>query len=627
MEHRKYTMHTDGGSRGNPGPSAIGFSITDPDGNVVCEGGWPSGRGTNNEAEYKALVWGLENARALGIEHIDVIADSQLMVNQVNGVYKVKNEGLRPLYLQVLDLRRLFATFTIAHVMRADNKRPDELLNQALDEGGPVGTFKVPFEAEASLFSFDVAGAVDDVPSQTVSQDPPEETIRARGDDVPLDYVPAEAFEVFDEVEAVDVVLDDGEDSPGITADLTDAGVATRGTILVGVTGCIAAYKTCEVIRSIQKAAPDVRVKVVMTEHATEFVGAATFRALTGHPVAVSLFDEAGAPIHHISLAKEADVMLIAPTTANVLAKLAHGVADDLLTTTALATTAQLVIAPAMNVEMWRNPKTQESVATLVRDGAIVVYPESGYLSCGDVGEGRLAEPAEIARVALRELDLERSLEGVRLLVTSGPTQEPIDPVRFIGNRSSGLQGTLIAREAVRRGAEVTLVTGPVSLADPAGANVVHVETAEQMLVAAREAFETCDAAVFCAAVADFRPERPATEKIKKQGEAGGSVELSIDLVRNPDIIKTLAADKGGRFVVGFAAETSDVLDYARGKLVSKNADLIVANDVSDPSLGFGTHDNRVWLVDASGERDTGVISKATIAGLVLDEIARARTC
>jgi phosphopantothenoylcysteine decarboxylase/phosphopantothenate--cysteine ligase len=623
-------MHTDGGSRGNPGPSAIGFSITDSNGTAVCEGGWPSGVGTNNEAEYRALIWGLENARALGVERIGVIADSQLMVNQVNGAYKVKNEGLKPLFLRVLDLRRLFESFSIAHVMRADNKRPDELLNQALDEGHPVGTFKVPFETETALFSFDVAGDATVGSSQTVTLDSPGEPMRTQGDDVPLDYVPAEAFEVFGEAEAVDVVLEAGTapvEPSAPAAPETLPGDGSPRTILVGVTGCIAAYKTCEVIRCIQKTAPDVRVKVVMTEHATEFVGPATFRALTGEPVAVSLFDDAGEPIHHISLAKEADVMLIAPATANVLAKLAHGIADDLLTTTALATTAQLVVAPAMNVEMWRNPKTQESVAALERDGAIIVYPESGYLSCGDVGEGRLADPADIARAALRELELNRSLVGRRLLVTSGPTHEPIDPVRFIGNRSSGLQGTLIAREAARRGADVTLVTGPVSLPDPAGVRTIHVETAEQMLAAAREAFGDCDAAVFCAAVADFRPAHAATEKIKKVGEGDGSVELTIDLVRNPDILKTLAAGKGDRYVVGFAAETTDVLGYARGKLVSKNADLIVANDVSDPSLGFGTADNRVWLVNAEGERDTGVTSKAAIAGLVLDEIARALRC
>ena len=593
MEHVTYTMHTDGGSRGNPGPSAIGFSIAGPDGLAVCEGGWPSGVGTNNEAEYKALIWGLENARALGIDRIDVIADSQLMVHQLNGVYKVKNEGLKPLFLRALDLRRQFAAFSITHVMRAGNKRPDELLNQALDEGNPVGAFKVPYEVEAGLFALE------------------EEAIpmRAQGDEVPADYVPAEA-------------------DPAVASVSDAAGEAAASrTILAGVTGCIAAYKTCEVIRTIQKTAPDVRVKVVMTEHATEFVGPATFRALTGEPVSVDLFDEAGAPIHHISLAKEADVMLIAPATANVLSKLANGIADDLLTTTALATTAQLIVAPAMNVEMWRNPKTQESVAKLERDGAIVVYPESGYLSCGDVGEGRLADPAEIAHAALRELDLIRSLVGKRLLVTSGPTHEPIDPVRFIGNRSSGLQGMLIAREAARRGADVTLVTGPVSLPDPAGVETVHVETAEQMLAAAREAFETCDAAVFCAAVADFRPAHAADQKIKKVGEGDGSVELSVDLVRNPDILKTLAAEKGDRFVVGFAAETADVLSYARGKLVSKNADLIVANDVSNPSLGFGTRDNRVWLVDAKGERDTGVTSKAAIAELVIDEIAKALRC
>lgn len=392
-------------------------------------------------------------------------------------------------------------------------------------------------------------------------------------------------------------------------------------TVLLGVTGCIAAYKSCEVLRGLQRRG--YRVKVVMTEHATEFVGPTTFRALSGEPVATGLFDEAGAPIHHISLAKEADLFLIAPATANVLAKLAHGIADDLLTTTALATKARIAVAPAMNVEMWRNPSTQEAVESLRRRGAVVIGPDSGYLSCGDVGAGRMAEPDEIVARASVLLELGESLAGKRIMVTSGPTHEPIDPVRFIGNRSSGLTGSQIAAEAAARGADVTLVTGPVSLPDPAGVRTVHVQTALEMLDAAQEAFEDCDAAVFCAAVADFRPVAAAEGKIKKSslGEGG----LSIELVENPDIIKTLAAGKGERFVVGFAAETGDVIAYAQRKLVEKNADVIVANDVSDPALGFGTENNRVWFVTRDGEpEDSGIVPKARIAELVVDRISSA---
>ena len=579
------TLHTDGGSRGNPGPAAIGFSITDDAGNAICEGGWPIGEGTNNEAEYKALIWGLRNARAAGITLLDVLADSELMVKQMNGIYKVKNAGLKPLHLEARGLAAEFDGFSISHVMREHNKRPDELVNASLDEGRPVGSFLVDFDTgQGSLFaSFDGGDTVGDDEQVVAASEPATE---------PVEPDPASVSE-------------------------TEAPVKT---VLLGVTGCIAAYKSCEILRSLQKAG--VRVKVVMTEHAAEFVGPATFRALTREPVAVGLFDEPGDPIHHISLAKEADLMLVAPATADVLVKLATGVADDLLTTTALATTAPIVVAPAMNVQMWRNERVQRAVAQLASDGVTVVGPEEGYLSCGDTGEGRLAEPAEIVKTALSLLRESESLRGKRIFITSGPTHEPIDPVRFIGNRSSGITGTLIAAEAARRGAEVTMVTGPVSLKDPNGVDVVHVQTADEMLAASRAPFEACDAAVFCAAVADFKPRVASGSKIKKVGD--GDEGPTIELVRNPDILKTLAADKGGRYVVSFAAETGDVLEYARGKLLSKNADMIVANDVSDPALGFGTDDNRVWFVTAGGEEDSGVVSKREIARQIVDRIAAA---
>ncbi|MCR5845625.1 MAG: bifunctional phosphopantothenoylcysteine decarboxylase/phosphopantothenate--cysteine ligase CoaBC [bacterium] len=397
-------------------------------------------------------------------------------------------------------------------------------------------------------------------------------------------------------------------------------------TVLVGVTGCIAAYKSCEIVRALQKAG--AKVQVVMTEHATEFVGPATFRALTREPVGVGLFDDPSDPIHHISLAKLADVFLIAPATANVVDKLAKGIADDLLTTTALATTAQLVIAPAMNVNMWRNEEVQKSVAELEAKGARIVNPTEGYLACGDEGEGKLADVDEIVAATLDELRSRRSLAGKSMLITSGPTYEPIDPVRFIGNKSSGLTGVLLAQEAARRGANVTLVIGPNSLKDPLGVDVKHVTTALEMFEASKVAFEGCDVAIFSAAVADFRPATVADTKIKKRDlradSSTGELGLTIELVENPDILRTLAANKGSRFVVGYAAETVDLIDNAKEKLAKKNADLIVANDVSSPELGFGTEKNRVFFVREDSVEDSGIVSKREIARQLLDIIAEA---
>jgi phosphopantothenoylcysteine decarboxylase/phosphopantothenate--cysteine ligase len=383
-------------------------------------------------------------------------------------------------------------------------------------------------------------------------------------------------------------------------------------TVLVGVTGCIAAYKSCEIVRGLQKRG--VRVKVVMTQNATRFVGPATFKALTREPVAVSLFDSPADPVYHISLAQEADLFLIAPATANVIAKLAHGVCDDLLTTTALACTAPLLIAPAMNTAMWQAKPTRDNRAELARRGVEFIEPSSGFLACGDVGEGRLEDVERIVERTLEVLERKRDLVGRHVLVTAGPTYEAIDPVRFIGNRSSGLTGYCIATAAHRRGADVTLVSGPVALSAPAGVHTVAVQTASEMLEAAASVFDTCDIAVFSAAVCDFRVEHPSVDKIKKDG----SGRLSLELVETPDILATLAREKGERFVVGFAAETTDVLAHARGKVESKHADLIVANDVSS-GLGFGTRDNRVWFVSEQGVDDLGVISKEAIAERILD--------
>ena len=389
--------------------------------------------------------------------------------------------------------------------------------------------------------------------------------------------------------------------------------------MLLGVTGCIAAYKACELVRLLQKRAPGVNVKVVMTQHAAEFVGPATFRALTGNEVAVGLFDEASAPIHHISLAKEADLFCIAPATANVLAKLAGGVADDLLTTTALATKAPLVLVPAMNAAMWADAATQANVARCRELGMHIVGPDSGWQACGDVGPGRMSEPEEVAEVLLGLLENARSLAGKRVLVTAGPTHEPVDAVRYLANRSSGRQGYAIAEQAAARGAQVTLVSGPTALAAPAGVELIGVQTAREMLEACRGPFARADAAVFVAAVADWRPASPAAGKLKHDG-----APLTLQLTPNPDVAATLAADKQGRYVVCFAAETGDPLPAARAKLSAKNADLVVANDVSSAQLGFGTPDNHVWLVTAQGAQELPTASKRAIASRILDEVAAA---
>lgn len=385
-------------------------------------------------------------------------------------------------------------------------------------------------------------------------------------------------------------------------------------TVLVGVTGCIAAYKACEVVRGLQRAG--CRVKVVMTPNATRFVGAATFRALTGEPVAVSLWDEPAARVHHTSLAEEADVFVIAPATANVIAKLACGRADDLLTTVALATEAPLVVAPAMNVHMWRAEATRANVETLRARGAVIVEPESGELACGDVGEGRLADPADIARMALVEARRSSDLTGVRVLVTAGPTRERIDAVRFISNASSGKTGFAIAQEAARRGARVTLVTGPTHLPDPFGVEVVRVSSAAQMLHAAERPFADADVVVASAAVSDFTPRAPVAGKVKKE-----DADSSIELVRTADILAGFGSRKGHRLLVGFAAETEDVVASAHRKLETKSLDLVVANDVSDPSVGFASEKNRVSLVTQDGVEEIPLMHKAGMARILWDRI------
>lgn len=399
------------------------------------------------------------------------------------------------------------------------------------------------------------------------------------------------------------------------------AAAGERPCVLLCVTGCIAAYKSAEIVRQLQKRG--ARVKVLMTEHATRFVGPTTFRALTHEKVAVGLFDDPEDPIHHISLAQEADLVLVAPATANIIAKMAHGIADDLMSTTLLATRAPVLVAPAMNVQMWEAPATQDNVRVLEGRGVRVIQPDSGYLACGDVGGGRLPEPSLIADLALAVLGQGGPLAGEHVLITAGGTHEPIDPVRFIGNRSSGKMGAALARAALRRGARVTLVLGPATAEPPAGARTVRVETAAEMLDASLDAFADATVAICAAAVADYTPAHPADHKLKKSREHLDRIELR----ETADILAALSARKQGRTVIGFAAETSDVVAYASAKLARKGCDAVVANDVSRPDSGFGSDTDKAWWVDAAGASELPCMTKDELAGEILDRAQELRRC
>ena len=379
-------------------------------------------------------------------------------------------------------------------------------------------------------------------------------------------------------------------------------------TVLLCVTGCIAAYKSCEITRALQKAG--VRVKVCMTEHATSFVGPTTFRALTREEVAVDLFDNPSDPIHHISLAKEPDVVLVAPATANVVAKVAHGQADDLLTTTILATDAPVVVAPAMNVGMWQAEATQKNIATLEQRGFDIVRPATGYLACGDTGEGKLADVDDIVARTLVALETSQALAGERVLITAGGTREAIDPVRYIGNRSSGKMGHALARAARAMGAEVTLVTASTQLSIPFGVEGVRVESAAQMLDAVSQRFDACTMLICAAAVADYAPAHPASHKLSK---ADGEL-THIDLVKTADILAEMSRVKGNRVVIGFAAETNDLVRRARAKLERKGCDAIVANDVSRAESTFGSDTNAVTWVSSQGVEELPCTGKQALA-------------
>ena len=390
-------------------------------------------------------------------------------------------------------------------------------------------------------------------------------------------------------------------------------------TVVVGLSGGIACYKACEVVRLLVGAG--ARVPVIMTAGAQRFVTPLTLQTLSGHPVATDTFDlTQESEIGHIRLADGAEIIVIAPATANILAKLAAGIADDLLTTVMLATRAPLVVAPAMNVHMWEHPAVQENLARLVARGARVVGPASGALACGYEGPGRLATPEEIVEEVHRAL-APQDLTGERILVSAGPTHEPIDPVRYLSNRSSGRMGHAIVRVARRRGAAVTLVSGPTALAPPPGVTTIAVSTAHEMARAVEQAFSDATVVVMTAAVADYRPRAPLARKMKK-----GPAALTLALERNPDILAGLARRKGRRLLVGFAAETHDLVDEARRKLREKRLDLIVANDVTVPGAGFGSEQNAVRLLDSAGlDEAVPLMQKEEVAERILDWVVARR--
>ena len=397
--------------------------------------------------------------------------------------------------------------------------------------------------------------------------------------------------------------------------------------VALGVTGGIAAYKAAELARRLQQEG--LLVQVVMTRSAQQFIQPLTFAAITGQKVITDMFaPEAGgganveSAIEHIAVAQRIRLLLVAPATADILAKFAHGVADDFLTTLYLATKAPVIVAPAMNVNMWEHTATQQNLATLRARGVHVVEPDEGYLACGMTGPGRLTGTESIVKAVRETLGLRRDMDGETVLVTAGPTREELDPVRYLSNRSSGRMGYAMAEAALRRGARVILVSGPVAIEPPAGAELVRVNTAEEMHRAVLKHAEAATVIIKAAAVADYRPVAPAAQKIKR----AGSGRVMVELEPTPDILADVARQKGSRIVVGFAAETNDVAAHARQKLAAKGVDLMVANDVTAEGAGFDGDTNVVSLFARDGREATlPQMSKFEVALRVLDEVVRLR--
>ncbi len=386
--------------------------------------------------------------------------------------------------------------------------------------------------------------------------------------------------------------------------------------VLLGVSGGIAAYKSAELIRQLQERGAAVRV--IMTHGAQEFITPLTLQALSGNPVHTELLDErAELGMGHIELARWADLLLIAPATADLIARLSVGRADDLLTTVALATAAPLMLAPAMNQQMWKDPATTANIDTLVKRGAHIVGPAAGQQACGDVGPGRMEEPTAIASAAASLFETGQ-LAGKRIVITAGPTREALDPVRYISNNSSGKMGYALARAAADAGAITTLVSGPVSLTPPEHVRLCSVQSAQQMLEQCLELLPECDIFIACAAVADYRPANVESQKIKKAPQ-----EMNLQLVRTPDIVAAVAASEHRPYTVGFAAETNNLLDYARDKMQRKGLDMIIANDISDQSIGFNSDDNAVTVLWRDGQQILERANKSVIARQIVNLIAQ----
>ncbi|MGE5592244.1 MAG: bifunctional phosphopantothenoylcysteine decarboxylase/phosphopantothenate--cysteine ligase CoaBC [Betaproteobacteria bacterium] len=389
-------------------------------------------------------------------------------------------------------------------------------------------------------------------------------------------------------------------------------------TVVLGVTGGIAAYKAAEVASILVKSGAEVHV--VMTEAATKFVAPLTFRTLSRNPVSVDMFSDPGEwNVRHVALAEKADIVVVAPATANCVGKVACGIADDLLTTIIMATKAPVLFVPSMNQAMYENPIFRANLDRLRALGYKAMEPSTGYLACGAQGKGRMPEPEEIVEEIRKLLSVKQDLIGSRVIVTAGPTEEPIDPVRHISNRSSGKMGYALAEAARDRGASVVLVSGPTALADPGGVEVVHVRTAREMLDAVMGRLEKADAVIGAAAPTDWRPAKVAPRKLRK-----GAGPMTLELEACEDIIGTVGKHKGKRVVVGFAAETHDLLEHAAAKLEAKNLDFIVANDVTHPGAGFGSDFNEAKIMHRDGRVETVLLMpKRDLAHRILDEVAQ----
>lgn len=389
-------------------------------------------------------------------------------------------------------------------------------------------------------------------------------------------------------------------------------------TVVIGVSGGIAVYKACDIVSRLKKL--NANVHVIMTNNATEFVTPLTFQSLSQNYVVNDMFEEPKTwDVEHISLAKKADVFLIAPATANVIGKIANGICDDMLTTTVMATTGKVLIAPAMNTNMYRNPILQRNITILKELGYNFVDPESGRLACGDVGEGKLAQPEVIVNEVVNLLiNKEKDLQGQKIMITAGPTVESIDPVRYLTNRSTGKMGYAIAKQAANRGAEVTLVSGPTNIAPPSNIKkLIKIESAKDMYNAIIENFDDNQVIIKSAAVADYKPKTYSDKKIKKNDD-----DLVIKLDRNKDIAYELGKIKKDKILVGFAAETNDIIENAKGKIQKKNFDFIVANDLTEEGAGFGTDTNIVKIIDKEGNINKyPQMKKDEVANVILDKV------